>query len=109
MARGACARLRAMPEHEGMEVEPVVVEITDVLDLHSFRPEEIKDVVDGYLDEALRVGLRALRIVHGRGIGVQRKTVQTFLSRDSRVASFRDAPPEAGGWGATLVELKGPE
>jgi DNA-nicking Smr family endonuclease len=94
---------------EEMDVKPVVVEITDVLDLHSFRPQEVRDVVDAYLEEAARLELRDVRIIHGRGIGVQRKAIRTFLSRDGRVAAFRDAPPEAGGWGATLVELRRPE
>ncbi len=83
-----------------------VIEITDVLDLHSFRPNETADVVREYLDEAIRLGLRQLRIIHGRGIGAQRRTVQTLLDRDPRVIDFRDAPPEAGGLGATLVELR---
>ncbi len=84
----------------------VVIEITDVLDLHSFLPGETSDVVRGYLDEATRLGMRRLRIIHGRGIGVQRRTVQTLLDRDPRVIEFRDAPPEAGGLGATLVEMR---
>ena len=89
-----------------VEGDPVEVAITDVLDLHSFRPKEIVDVVDAYLDAALEEGLTELRIIHGRGIGMQRRNVQKLLVRDERVISFADAPPEAGGWGATLVELK---
>ena len=91
------------------EIEPdrmTVVEITDVLDLHSFRPHETAGVVCEYLNEATRLGLRQLRIIHGRGTGSQRRTVQTLLGRDPRVVGFRDAPPEAGGWGATLVEMR---
>lgn len=79
--------------------------ITDVLDLHSFRPAEVPDVVRDYLDAAYERGLRRLRIIHGRGIGVQRRTVRTLLARDARVQGFGDAPAEAGGWGATWVEL----
>lgn len=86
--------------------EPVVLPITDVLDLHSFPPSEVRDVVEEYLEEAHRLGLTELRIIHGRGIGVQRKSVQSLLARHPRVASFRDAPAEAGGWGATLVRLR---
>lgn len=85
--------------------EPIVLPITDVLDLHSFPPDEIRDVVGEYLEEAYRRGLRELRIIHGRGIGVQRKSVQSLLERHPRVVSYRDAPAEAGGWGATLVRL----
>ena len=89
------------------EDEPAAVEvpITDTLDLHTFLPKEVADVVRDYLDAAYEKGLRELRIIHGRGIGVQREIVRKVLERDARVRSFRDAPPEAGGWGATLVTL----
>jgi DNA-nicking Smr family endonuclease len=86
--------------------EAVELPITDVLDLHSFRPAEVADVVRDYLDAAWEKGLRELRIIHGRGIGVQRQTVRTLLSRDPRVTGFGDAPAEAGGWGATWVRLR---
>jgi dsDNA-specific endonuclease/ATPase MutS2 len=85
--------------------EPVELPITDVLDLHSFLPAEVPDLVRDYLDEAWGRGLRRLRIVHGRGTGTQRRTVRTLLARDPRVVDFGDAPPEAGGWGATWVTL----
>ena len=88
------------------ELEPVEVPITDVLDLHSFRPAEVPDVVRDYLDAAYEKGLRHLRIIHGRGIGVQRQTVRTLLGRDPRVVAYGDAPAEAGGWGATWVRLR---
>ena len=88
------------------QLEPLEVEITDVLDLHSFAPEEIKEVVKHYLEAAHANGLRSLRLIHGRGQGVQRKTVRALLDRDPRVVCFKDAPPEAGGWGATIVELE---
>lgn len=91
---------------ELFEPEVVVLPIEEVLDLHSFRPSEVADVVREYLDAAYEKGLRQLRIIHGRGIGVQRKTVRTLLRRDPRVRAFGDAPPEAGGWGATWVELE---
>ena len=87
-------------------LEPVELPITDVLDLHSFRPPEVPDVIREYLDAAWEAGFRALRIVHGKGIGVQRQTVRTLLSRDPRVVDFGDAPLEAGGWGATWVRLR---
>jgi DNA-nicking Smr family endonuclease len=85
---------------------PIEIPITDVLDVHSFRPAEVADVVREYLDAAYAKGLRSLRIIHGRGIGVQRRTVRTLLERDPRVIEFGDAPPEAGGWGATWVRLR---
>lgn len=83
----------------------VELPITDVLDLHGFLPREVPDVVRDWLDAAHERGYRALRIVHGRGIGVQRQTVRALLARDPRVVAFGDAPPEAGGWGATWVTL----
>jgi DNA-nicking Smr family endonuclease len=86
--------------------DAVELPITDVLDLHSFRPAEVADVVREYLDAAWEKGLRELRIIHGRGIGVQRQTVRTLLARDPRVTGFGDAPAEAGGWGATWVRLR---
>lgn len=86
--------------------EVVELPIEEVLDLHTFRPKEVADVVREYLDAAYEKGLRQLRIIHGRGIGVQRKTVRTLLGRDPRVKGFGDAPAEAGGWGATWVELE---
>ena len=66
-------------------------------------PGEVPDVVRDYLDAAHEMGLDRLRIIHGRGRGVQRRTVRTLLERDPRVAEFGDAPPEAGGWGATWL------
>ncbi len=87
-------------------VDTVEFEITDVLDLHSFPPSEVKDLVRDYLDLAYDQGLRKLRIIHGKGRGVQRRTVRTLLERDPRVVTFGDPPGESGGWGATYVELK---
>ena len=87
-------------------LEPVELPITDVLDLHSFRPAEVPDVVREYLDAAYEKGYRELRIIHGKGIGVQRQTVRTLLSRDPRVEDSGDAPLEAGSWGATWVRMK---
>jgi DNA-nicking Smr family endonuclease len=86
--------------------EPVQIPITDVFDLHSVPPRDVKAVLEEYLAEAHGVGLRALRIIHGRGIGVQREIVRSVLQRTPFVAAFSDAPAEAGGWGATIVDLK---
>jgi dsDNA-specific endonuclease/ATPase MutS2 len=90
----------------GPEEEPVRLPITDVLDLHSVPPRDVESVVEAYLEEAHRLGLRALRIIHGKGIGAQRATVRTVLARTPFVAHFSDAPLEAGGWGATVVTLR---
>jgi dsDNA-specific endonuclease/ATPase MutS2 len=92
--------------HEDDPTEPIEVEITDVLDLHPFQPKDVSSVVREYLDAAYDGGLRRLRIIHGRGAGVQRKTVRTLLERDGRVRDFGDAPPGAGGWGATWVDFE---
>jgi dsDNA-specific endonuclease/ATPase MutS2 len=89
-----------------MDDEPIRIPITDVFDLHSIPPRDVKAVVEEYLTEARRMGFKALRIVHGRGIGVQREMVRSILARTEFVAEFGDAPAEAGGWGATLVTLK---
>lgn len=89
--------------------EPMRVPISDVFDLHTLRPQDAKEAVEAYLEEAHRMGLKALRIIHGRGIGVQRETVRAVLARTPFVLSFRDAPPEAGGWGATIVTLRAKE
>jgi DNA-nicking Smr family endonuclease len=86
--------------------EPVQIPVTDILDLHTVPAREVKPVVENYLEEAHRLGLRALRIIHGRGIGVQREMVRSILSKTPFVAAFCDAPPEAGGWGATVLTLK---
>lgn len=86
---------------------PVELPINDVFDLHSVPAKDVKEVVEEYLAEAHRRGYQALRIIHGRGIGVQRETVRSVLARTSFVAAYGDAPAEAGGWGATLVTLRG--
>jgi dsDNA-specific endonuclease/ATPase MutS2 len=86
--------------------EPVRIPITDVFDLHTVPPRDVKPIVEEYLSEAHRLGFKALRIIHGRGIGVQREMVRAILGRTPFVESFSDAPAEAGGWGATLVTLR---
>ena len=88
------------------EEEPVRIPITDVFDLHSVPPRDARAVVDEYLEEARRLGLKGLRIIHGRGIGAQREMVRKVLASKDYVADFRDAPAEAGGWGATIVTLR---
>jgi dsDNA-specific endonuclease/ATPase MutS2 len=85
--------------------EPVRLEITDVFDLHSIPPREVRAVVEEYLREAHGAGLRQVRIIHGKGVGVQREIVRGVLSRTPFVEHFADAPPEAGGWGATVARL----
>jgi len=89
-----------------MDEEPIRIPVTDVFDLHTVRPREAKAVVENYLEEAHRMGFPGVRIIHGRGIGVQREMVRSILSKTPFVASFSDAPLEAGGWGATVVTLR---
>jgi DNA-nicking Smr family endonuclease len=77
-----------------------------VIDLHAFAPRDVGSVVEEYLAAAHERGFREVRLVHGRGIGVQRSIVRALLSRHPLVSSFADAPPERGGWGATIVYLR---
>ena len=93
-------------EDRDFDEDYLELEITDVLDLHSFPPSDVADLVRDWLDAAYERGFRELRIIHGRGVGVQRRTVRTILERDARVVDFRDAPGEHGGWGATIVTLR---
>src|SRR5258708_4221794 len=81
------------------DAEPIRLPITDVMDLHTVSPRDVGPVVEEYLIEANRLGLKALRIIHGRGIGVQREVVRAVLARTPFVLWYGDAPAEAGGWG----------
>jgi dsDNA-specific endonuclease/ATPase MutS2 len=89
-----------------MDEDPIRIPITDVFDLHTVPARDVKPIVEEYLEEARRAGFRALRIIHGRGIGVQREIVRSILAATPFVESFGDAPMEAGGWGATVVTLR---
>ena len=86
--------------------EPVALPLEDSLDLHAFAPRDIASVVEEYISAAALHGFRDVRLIHGRGIGVHRAIVQGVLSRHRAVEAFADAPPEAGGWGATVVRLR---
>jgi DNA-nicking Smr family endonuclease len=89
--------------------EPVVVPIEDRLDLHPFSPRDVRTAVEEYLYQCHDKGLSEVRIIHGRGTGTQRAIVHALLRKNPHVLSFSDAPPEAGGWGATTVQLKAKE
>jgi len=89
--------------------EPVRLPIEGVLDLHAFAPKEIPSVVEEYLCQCRQAGLSEVRLIHGKGKGAQRAVVRRFLVSHPDVLSFADAPPEAGGWGATLVRLRSPD
>jgi DNA-nicking Smr family endonuclease len=86
--------------------DAVVVPLQDSIDLHAFQPKDIPSVVREYLEQCREAGIRQIRIVHGKGIGVQRNVVHSVLRNHPAVQSFQEAPLEAGGWGATLVVLK---
>ncbi len=85
--------------------ETVDIEITDSIDLHSFLPKDIKAVVLAYLDEAHKKGFARVRIIHGKGIGVQREIVRKVLAESALVKGFKSGDEFSGGWGATVVEL----
>jgi len=86
--------------------EPVSLPINGVLDLHTFRPNEVKDVVAEYLIECHKHGILGIRIIHGKGIGNLRRTVHALLAKHPLVSKFSLAGEFAGGWGATIVRLK---
>lgn len=90
---------------ESAEPEPHVVPIEDALDLHSFAPRDIPDVVRDYLEQAQALGLAEVRLIHGRGTGFQRERVREVLATHPAVERFADAPPGRGHWGATVVRL----
>lgn len=90
-----------------LEGQPVEVEITDTLDLHTFAPRDVKALVTDYLDLAADKGFTDVRIIHGKGIGTLRRIVHGVLEKHPRVAGFRLADSvSGGGWGATLVTLR---
>jgi hypothetical protein len=85
--------------------EPVRLEITDVFDLHTIAPRDVERAVNEYLAEAQRAGFRSVRIIHGKGQGVQRRLVHGILARTPFIREWTDAPPQSGGWGATVAHL----
>ena len=88
------------------EPEAIRLPIEDSLDLHSFSPRDVRSVVEEYLKEAAARGFREVRLIHGRGTGTQRAMVQSLLQGHPLVSHYFDAPPERGGWGATVAVLK---
>ena len=83
--------------------------VEDALDLHAFSPKDIPSVVESYLEAAYEAGFEEVRLIHGRGKGVQKRRVESVLSRNPLVRDYGQAPAERGGWGATVVWLKSPE
>ena len=86
--------------------DPIVLPLEDAIDLHAFAPKDIPSVVEEYLDQCHKAGFHQVRLIHGRGKGIQRRIVRALLERHPQVLSFKDAAPESGGWGATIVQLK---
>jgi dsDNA-specific endonuclease/ATPase MutS2 len=97
-------------EHDDDEMIPdeIVLPLEQHIDLHAFKPRDVRSVTEAYLEQALEAGLLEVRLIHGRGIGVQREIVRSLLSQHPGVAGFTDAPPGRGGWGATIVRLVAP-
>jgi DNA-nicking Smr family endonuclease len=87
-------------------VKSVKIPIEDILDLHTFKPIDVPDLLNDYFTACIGKSIYSVRIVHGKGRGILKKKVHELLKKNQMVASFRSAPSEAGGWGATLVELK---
>lgn len=87
---------------------PIEIPIDGVLDLHTFAPKEVRDLVAHYVEQCATRGIDEVRIVHGKGTGTMRRTVHAVLERDPLVVSFRLAGEGEGGWGATLVKLRPP-
>jgi len=92
-------------EDEAEIPEEIVLPIERHIDLHPFRPREIRSVVESYLEQAIAKGFDEVRLIHGRGIGVQREIIRSLLDKHPAVLGFADAPPQRGGWGATVVRL----
>ncbi|MDP9193168.1 MAG: Smr/MutS family protein [Acidobacteriota bacterium] len=96
-----------MDEDESQD--PIEIPITDTLDLHPFRPAEVRDVAREYLIEAQARGFTQVRLIHGRGIGVQREGIRALLASLEIVTDFHDADASGGGWGSTVVLLASKE
>jgi dsDNA-specific endonuclease/ATPase MutS2 len=94
-----------MDELDDQFGEPVEMEITDSLDLHAFSPKDVKAVTGAYLEEARKKGFRIVRLIHGKGVGVQREIVRKVLSETDFVKGFKSGDEFSGGWGATVAEL----
>ncbi|MCS6885371.1 MAG: Smr/MutS family protein [Acidobacteriota bacterium] len=95
-----------MKDEQYEESDFVVVPIEDSIDLHTYSPKDIKELIPEYLEECSKRGFTFVRIIHGKGIGIQREIVRSILAKSPLVESYEDAPLYAGHWGATVVYLK---
>ena len=93
-------------ENPRQDDEPVDLPIDGTLDLHTFHPRDVKELVPEYLRECRAIGITSVRIIHGKGTGALRATVHAILERMPEVESYRLAGEDGGSWGATLVELR---
>jgi DNA-nicking Smr family endonuclease len=91
------------------ETPAIVVPITDVLDLHWFKPKEVESLLDSYFEACVEKGIFSVRVVHGKGTGALQRHVHVILQRHPLVIAFKTAPESAGGWGATLIQLAAPD
>jgi dsDNA-specific endonuclease/ATPase MutS2 len=96
-------------EDTASSVEPVHIPIEDSLDLHTFRPGEVKPLLNDYLTAACELGFREVRIIHGKGTGTLRHRVHSILEGHPLAKAFKQAEESQGGWGATVVSLSGDE
>jgi DNA-nicking Smr family endonuclease len=87
-------------------MEPIRLPISDVLDLHTFQPKEVPDLLTDYFSECIEAGIHSVRVIHGKGKGILKHRVHSILKKNTLVQSFEDAPSERGGWGATIVKLR---
>ena len=94
-----------MCDEKSDNLTPSEYPIDGTLDLHQFDPSETKEIIRAFIDACLEKNIHTLRIVHGKGKGVQREIVQSFLRKDKRVSDFRQESGTGGGWGATVVDL----
>lgn len=88
------------------DIKPVIFPVEDVIDLHTFRPGEVKQLLDDYFSECIKKNIFTVRVIHGKGRGILKKRVESILDKNPKVVSHAPAPPGAGGWGATMVRLK---
>jgi len=86
-------------------MKPIIMQIEDEIDLHTFLPKEVPDLLPEYFRACIESGIFAVRVIHGKGQGMLKSKVRSILKKCPLVQSFNDASPEAGGWGATLVQL----
>jgi len=93
-------------EEDAVEPLPEYIEVTNELDLHGFFPEQIPEIVNEFITNAIILKINYVRIAHGKGKSKLKWAVREVLKSDTRVIEFKDAPPELGGWGATIVEIK---